>query len=97
HARAHPVTLERRNRPALAGHLLGDPVEVEGGDARLRLSLKALQHLGDDLSGAAHPLEVVFRFELELHHAAFRRTPRTCSNTASVPFPPSTSRSSPFS
>ena len=60
------VALERRDRAGPADVLLGEAVEVGGGDARLERLLDDGQDLGDDAAGAAHLVDLGAR--LPGHH-----------------------------
>src|SRR2546430_699913 len=91
-----PPAASGRGPPPRAPLPIGDAIELERRHAELRFLLQTLQHLGDDLAGAPHALQIFLGFELELHQAALRSWRRISRNTSSVVFEPPTSRSRPF-
>src|SRR2546425_466170 len=63
HASAHCVALDRRARALLAGELLGQRVELGGGDAGPPPRPQLRQDLGDDGVGPPHALDLLGRLE----------------------------------
>src|SRR3954447_17098234 len=62
------VALEGRRAPARADELLGDRVELAGGDAGGDALLQQRQRVGDDRTGGGHDLDLLLR--LADHHKA---------------------------
>ena len=56
--REAPVPLRRGNAAVLADEILGEPVELAGGDAGLRELAQQRDRAGDDGSCALHPCDL---------------------------------------
>src|SRR5262249_22711936 len=84
------VPLERRARAALQRELLGERIELRGGDAGADARADLRENPGDDPVRGAHVLDLVLR--LEEDHPTLAATRRDTSSRVPVP---SISRSSP--
>src|SRR5437762_2568351 len=68
-AREPAVALEGGDRPGGADHLLGDRVEVGGGDAVAQLPMQSFENLHEDPARLPHPRDLVRTLDGDLARA----------------------------